>query len=609
MSAVSIDVVARVERVARERSDATALTSSDGDLSYHKLWSQALALAGRLQEQGVRPGEPVALCLPRSKELVVGALGILAAGACYVALDPAYPDERLTFMASESGAKIVVAEPDTAARVGAAHAVAPIQPAGLASASLRTLAPSDPAYIVYTSGSTGRPKGVLIEHGSLGNLVDWHEKAFEFTPSDRSALLSSPGFDAAVWEIWPCLAVGASLIIPPESVKTDPVALRDWLVAERITTTFVPTALCEELLALDWPTTAALRAILTGGDVLHRRPRVGLPFRVVNNYGVSEATVVSTSGTVMPAEEAGEGAELPTLGSPITGVVLTVVDRNNQPVPADTEGELVIGGTSVGRGYVSHPVHNHARFFLDAAGCRHYRTGDLVRLGSDGQLVYLGRLDEQVNIRGLRIELGEIAAVLDQHPKVRASAVVAVGNSGSQRLRAFIVGAAGRPPATAELREFLSKRLPAHMIPSDCALLDELPINANGKVDRKRLRYSGSDIAGRGDLAPPRNDFEGILAGIVAERLWLPAIGIDEDFFALGGHSMLGAQLSVRIGERFGIEVPLRSVFENPTVAEMALEVERLMIADIEAMSDDELLEASAVMGFDASPQDEELAG
>jgi amino acid adenylation domain-containing protein len=609
MSAISTDVVARVERIARERPEANALTSADGDLSYGQLWSQALALAGRLHEQGVRPGNPVALCLPRSSELVVGALGILAAGGCYVALDPAYPDERLKFMVTESGAQIVVAEADTAARIDAPHAIAPIQPTGSAPASLRLTSPSDPAYIVYTSGSTGRPKGVLIEHHSLGNLVDWHEKAFELTQSDRSALISSPGFDAAVWEIWPCLAVGASLIIPPDCVKTDPVALRDWLLAERITTTFVPTALCEELLALDWPAAAALRVMLTGGDVLHRRPRAGLPFRVVNNYGVSEATVVSTSGTVMPADEAGDCADLPTLGSAITGVELTVVDRNGQPLPADTEGELIIGGPSVGRGYVSHPIHNQARFFLDAAGCRHYRTGDLVRLQSDGQLVYLGRLDEQVNIRGLRIELGEIAAVLDQHPKVRASAVVAIGNNGSQRLRAFIVGAAGRPPATAELREFLSKRLPTHMIPSDCTLLDELPINAHGKVDRKLLRDSGSDVAGRGDLVAPRNDLEGILADIVAERLWLPAIGIDEDFFALGGHSMLGAQLSVRIGERFGIEVPLRSVFENPTVEEMAVEVERLMVAEIEAMSNDELLEASALMVNEATPLDEELAG
>lgn len=604
-----MDVVARVERVTRERSNATALTSPDGDLSYGQLWSQALALADHLHELGLRTGDPVALCLPRSIELVVGALGIVAAGGCYVALDPAYSDDRLKFMLADSGAQLVVATADTAARIDAPRTVEPIQPVGCAPAALRAVAANDPAYIVYTSGSTGRPKGVLVEHRSLGNLVDWHEKTFDINPSDRSALISSPGFDAAEWEIWPCLAAGASLIIPPDWVKTDPIAMRDWLLAERITTTFVPTPLCEELMALDWPAAASLRIMLTGGDVLHRRPRAGLPFRLVNNYGVSEATVVSTSGTVTPADASGECADLPTLGSAIPGVTLTVVDHKGQPVPPGTAGELIIGGVSVGRGYVGHPIHNQARFFLDATGCRHYRTGDLVRLLADGQLIYLGRLDEQVNIRGLRIDLDEIAAVLDQHPKVRISTVVAIGNNGSQRLSAFIVGAAGRPPATTELREFLSKRLPPHMIPTDCTMLDELPINSNGKVDRKLLRESGSDIAGRGDLAPPRNDLEGILADIVAERLWLPPIGIDEDFFALGGHSMLGAQLSVRIGERFGIEVPLRSVFENPTVAEMAVEVERLLVADIEAMSDDELLQAGALMDFEATPRDEELAG
>jgi amino acid adenylation domain-containing protein len=580
--------------------------SPDGDLSYRQLWSQALALAAHLNEMGVCRGDPVALCLPRSIELIVGALGVLAAGGCYVAMDPDYPDDRLEFMLADSGAQVVVAKANEAARIGAPRAVEPMQPADSPPAAPVTVATGDPAYIVYTSGSTGRPKGVVIGHASLGNLVDWHEKAFHITQSDRGALISSPGFDAAVWEIWPSLAAGASLRIPPDCVKTDPIALRDWLLVERITTTFVPTPLCEEVIALDWPSTAPLRVMLTGGDVLHRHPRAGLPFQLVNNYGVSEATVVSTSGTVTPANVGGESADLPTLGSAVPGVKLTVVDSKGQPVPPNTAGELIIGGITVGRGYVGHPVHNQGRFFLDSAGCRCYRTGDLVRLRADGQLVYLGRLDEQVNIRGLRIELGEIAAVLDQHPKVRASTVVSVGNNGARRLTAFVVGAAGRPPATAELRDFLSKRLPPHMIPADCTILAELPTNPNGKIDRKLLQENGSQIAGRGDLAPPRNDLERILADIVAERLWLPKIGIDEDFFALGGHSMLGAQLSVRIGERFGIEVPLRSVFENPTVADMAVEVEWLLMDDIEAMSDDELLEADALMGVVARERDGE---
>lgn len=596
-------VVARVETAARERPDANAVTSLDGHLSYEQLWLRALALAGRLSEAGIRRGDPVALCLPRSIELVVGALGVLAAGGCYIALDPAYPDDRLGFMLADSGAQVVVAKADVAARIGAPRVIEPMQSAASALAAPVTVAAGDPAYIVYTSGSTGRPKGVIIEHAGLGNLVDWHVKAFHISESERTALISSPGFDAAVWEIWPSLAAGASLHVPPEQVKTDPIALRDWLLAERITTTFVPTPLCEAVMTLDWPHTAPLRVMLTGGDVLHLRPRADLPFRLVNNYGVSEATVVTTSGTVTPADAAGVRAELPTLGAAIPGVELTVVDPDGQPVAPDAAGELVIGGVSVGRGYVGHPELNRAKFFVDAAGCRCYRTGDLVRLRADGHLVHLGRLDEQVHIRGLRIELGEIAAVLDQHPKVGASTVVAVGNNGAQRLSAYVVGAMGRQPATAELHEYLSKRLPPHMVPADCTVLAELPTNANGKIDRKLLRELGSQIAGRGDLAPPRNDLERTLAHIVAERLWLPEVGVDEDFFALGGHSMLGAQLSIRIGERFGVEVPLRSVFENPTVTDMAVEVERLLLADIEAMSADELIQA----GVDARQHNGDL--
>jgi amino acid adenylation domain-containing protein len=576
------------------------VTSPDGHLSYEQLWLRALALAGYLNEVGVRRGDPVALCLPRSIELMVGTLGVLVAGGCYVALDPDYPDERLAFMLADSGAQVVVAPADVAARIGARRAIEPMQSGASALAAPVTVAAGDPAYIVYTSGSTGRPKGVIAEHAGLLNLIDWHQEAFDITESDRTALISSPGFDAAVWEIWPCLAAGASLHVPPERVKTDPIALRDWLLAERITTTFVPTPLCEAIMALDWPDTAPLRVMLTGGDVLHRRPRAGLPFRLVNNYGVSEATVVSTSGTVTPTNAAGGCADLATLGSALPGVKLTVVDPDGQPVPADTAGELVIGGISVGRGYVGRPDLNRAKFFIDAAGCRCYRTGDLVRLRADGQLVYLSRLDEQVHIRGLRIELGEIAAVLNQHPKVSVSTVVAVGNNGAQRLSAYVVGAVGRQPTTAELREYLSKRLPPHMVPADCTVLAELPTNANGKIDHKLLRERGPQIAGRGDLVPPRNDLERILADIVAERLWLPEIGIEENFFALGGHSMLGAQLSIRIGERFGVEVPLRSIFDFPTVADMAVEIERLLMADIGAMSADELIQTAGPIGVDA---------
>ncbi len=289
------------------------MASQDGDLLYRQLWSQALTLATHLRESGVRRGDPVVVCLPRSSGMVVGALGVLAAGGCLGALDPDYPDDTLAFMLVDSGAQVVVATAEVAARIGAPRFIEPIQAPVAEPVSPVMAAAQDPAYVIHTSGSTGQPKGVVIEHAGLLNLVDWHHQAFGITESDRTALISSPGFDAALWEIWPCLTAGASLQVPPECVKTDPIALRDWLLAEGITTMFVPTPLCEAVMTLDWPDTAPLRVMLTGGGMLHRRPRAGLPFRVVNNYGVSEATVVATSGTVAPADAAADRDDLPTL--------------------------------------------------------------------------------------------------------------------------------------------------------------------------------------------------------------------------------------------------------------------------------------------------------
>jgi amino acid adenylation domain-containing protein len=586
-------MVVRVARAAREQPDAPAVASPDEYLTYGELWLRALGIAYQLRKSGVRRGDAVAMCLPPSAGLVVGAVGVMAAGGCHVALDPSYPADRLAFMLVDSGAQVVVTTSDIAARIGVSHWIEPTHQPRASRVRPITAEGTDPAYVVYTSGSMGRPKGVIVEHAGLINLVDWHRDAFAVTEYDRTALISSPGFDAFVWEVWSTLAAGASLHIPPKGVNADPIGLRDWLLAERITTTFVPTPLCEALIALDWPATAPLRVMLTGGDVLHRRPRPGLPFRLINNYGVSEATVVAASGTVTPADGSCAPTELPTLGSAIPGVELSVVDADGMPVPPGTDGELIISGVSVARGYIGHPDLNQAKFYLDAAGQRCYRTGDLVRLRADGRLTYLGRLDDQVQIRGVRIELDEIVAVLDEHPRVSASAVVAVGQNGTRHLSAFVVGTPGRPPGTAELRQYLCQRLPAHMIPADCTVLTELPTTANGKIDRELLRQRGPQLAGRERVTAPRTDLERALATIAADVLWLPTIGIDEDFFALGGHSLLGAQLSIRIGEQFGIEVPLRSVFENPTVAEMAVEVERRLMHDIEAMSADELLRAA----------------
>ncbi len=596
-----IDLVGRVASVAAQRPDAIAVVAPGATLTYAQLWGRALALARRLRAATMSIGDPVALCLPRSAELVVGALGIVAAGGCYVALDPSQPEERLRFMVHDSGAQLVVTNSASTYGLPADRAVAPPaddEYAGVVDTwPVAEVDPHAPAYVVYTSGSTGEPKGVLVEHASVGNLVAWHQRAFGLTAQDRSTQLASPGFDASIWEVWPCLTAGASLHIPDEALKTDPGALRDWLVAAGITVCFLPTPLAEAVCQLEWPSKAPLRFMLTGGDVLHRRPPPGLPFTLVNNYGVAEATVVATSGVVPPSAVDGRTRVRPSMGVAIDGIQLEIVDEAGQPVPSGTAGELVIGGVSVARGYLHRPEFDRTKFRNASSPMRTYWTGDRVRLQAGGELEYLGRVDDQIQLRGFRIELGEIDGVLNQHPSVQASAVVVDDEADAQFLTAYVVGKQGTVPDPSELRTHAATHLPEHMVPRDFVMLASLPTTVNGKVDRHALHIAEPRAAGCGPLAAPRNDFERSIATIVAERLALPEVGVNENFFMLGGHSMLGAQLIIRISEQFGVEMSLRSLFEHPTVAEMAEEVERLLVEDIATMTDEELLAAAQLDG------------
>lgn len=579
---------------AAETPDALAVSAPDATLSYAQLLERADELAARLRSLGVAAGTPVGLCLPRSAALVVGALGVLRAGGAYLALDPTYPDERLAFMLADSAAPVVLADEATAARLSGSGATVVVVDAtspvtGASNPATRPVADEDLAYIVYTSGSTGHPKGVLVEHGNLLNLVRWHRNAFSITAADRGTQIASPGFDATVWEVWPYLTAGASLHVVPEELRIDPARLRDWLIAEGITVTFVPTAVAEEILALDWPREVALRHLLTGGDALHRQPGAAIPFAVVNNYGPAEATVVATSGTVPPSL----GSEAsPSIGRAISGVTIHIVDRSLKPVPNGTAGELLVGGDGVARGYLNRPELTAERFIPDGihGGGRLYRTGDVVRMRADGEIEFIGRVDEQVQISGRRIEPGEVAATLDCHPAVRASAVVAIGDLPEQRrLVACVVPADGAARDADALRVHLAARLPHYMVPAEFVWLSEMPMQPSGKVDRAALRASLVGAAPRDAIgAAPRTELEEALASIVAELLGMGAVGVDEDFFLLGGHSLLGAQVITRINDRFGVELPLRDLFENPTVAGMAAVVERLMVAELDEMTDEE---------------------
>lgn len=586
------DVAWLIDRNAVEAPGRAAVRAPDATLTYGELAARSEAVASRLTQMGVAPGDLVALCMERSAALVVAALGIVKAGGAYVAMDPGYPDDRLRFVLQDCGAGVVVAGADLHARLD--HDLAPLDvtdakssgPIGVGVAAGRQgRSPDDLAYVVYTSGSTGEPKGVMVEHASLANLIDWHCRAFGVTAADRTTLVASPGFDAAVWEMWPTLAAGACLHVVPESVRTDPVGLRDWLVSERITISFLPTALAETVLGLPWPGAASLRHLLTGGEALSRAPAPGLPFALTNNYGLSETAVVATSGLVAPADgQASSFAGPPSIGRPIDGVEVRVVDDELRAVETGQPGELVVGGVSVARGYLNRPRLTAERFVADpSGGGRLYRTGDRVRQRPDGQFDFLGRFDDQVSIRGVRVEPGEIAAVLDRHPGVRSSVVVAVGETTADlRLVAYVVAASGRSPGDEELWVHLARLLPEAMIPAAYVWLDELPVGPHGKVERALLPAL-TDDPGTDRAAPscpdPHTGIEATTASIVAELLGVGRVSVLDNFFLLGGHSMLGAQLIVRLEDLFGVEITLRSLFDHPTVSEIAVEVERQLAA------------------------------
>jgi acyl-coenzyme A synthetase/AMP-(fatty) acid ligase/acyl carrier protein len=357
--------------------------------------------------------------------------------------------------------------------------------------------------------------------------------------------------------------------------------LQHWLVAHEITIAFVPTALAERLITFDWPANTKLRFLLTGADTLHHYPHPGLPFALINNYGPTEATVVATSGRVLPQPHA---ERRPSIGRPIDNTYIHIVDESLRPVRRGDMGELCIGGAGVARGYVNSPELTAQRFvpdpFTERAGARLYRTGDLGRWLPDGEIEYFGRADNLIKIRGYRIEPNEIVSVLNTHPWVEASAVVARKDGmGNLRLLAYLViRQAQAPPSAGELRKLLRARLPDYMVPAVFLDVAELPLNANGKLDREALPApENSKTLPDDNYVPSHTVLEEKLSATVADLLGVARIGINDNFFLVGGHSLFGTQLIARIRDHFGVDLPLRSVFESPTPAQLARQIERLM--------------------------------
>lgn len=589
-------VLRLVEERSRTNPDFAAISTSDGTLTYGELNRQANALARRLLDLGVGPERVVGVFLERSPASVIAALATFKAGGAYLPLDPALPEQRLAYMLGDAKVTAVISSsalrlrlPQGEWAVVDSDTLESTQSPRLRSDGAAQLSSDRLAYVIYTSGSTGQPKGVEVTHASLMNLVAWHVKTFNVTHSDRATLQAAVGFDAAVWEVWPYLAVGASVAIPEEPVRNSPEALRDWLVANRITITFLPTAIAESMLALPWPRTAALRILLTGADTLHRRPAPDMPFVLVNNYGPTECTVVATSGPVT----AETSDALPSIGRAIDNTAIHILDEKMRQVRKGDAGEIYIAGAGVARGYRNNPALTAERFVqdpFDASGNgRLYRTGDLARFLPDGDIEFLGRLDEQIKIRGFRVEPGEIVSALNSYPGIRASAVAMTrGENGDRRLAAYVVLAPDAQVTVSNLRQALSKRLPEYMVPSLFKKLPTVPLTANGKVDYSSLPVlTETNTMPESEFVAPHTLVEQRLAAILAPLLHVERVSAKDNFFLLGGHSLLGTQLITKIKESFDVELSLLSLFDHPTLEEMSVEVENLILVKIGASNSD----------------------
>ncbi|HEV8317836.1 MAG TPA: amino acid adenylation domain-containing protein, partial [Vicinamibacterales bacterium] len=569
--------------------------------TYATLHARANQIARRLQRLGVGAESRVGVWLPRSPQMVAALIGVLKAGGAYLPLDPSYPAARLAFQVADAQVAVVLTSTECAADVPpGAYAIEVVDAPDAAwrqeaqTAPAVRVSPDQLAYVIYTSGSTGQPKGAMNSHRGIGNRLAWMQATYGLTAADRVLQKTSINFDVSVWELFLPLGTGATLVVAKPGGQNDPAYLADIIQRAGVTVLhFVPAMLEAFVTAGGLTSCARVRLMVCSGEALPgplaARCLTAWPGQLENLYGPTEAAV---DVTWQPCTPKVTSAAIVPIGRPVANTQVYVRDAVGQPVPAGVVGELYLGGVQVGRGYWARPDLTAERFvpdpFSTIPGARLYRTGDLARYRSDGVVEYVGRIDQQVKLRGNRIELGEIEAVLRQQPGIRDAAVVLrEDESGARRLVGYVVPAGPAAEVVIEtLRQQLRAQLPEYMVPAAIVALDALPLNPNGKVDRRALPEPGPmRPALKVEFVAPRNELERLLADIEAEVLGLDRVGIHDNFFDLGGASLSGLDIMSRLNEA-GIAVEPMQLFEYQTVAELAAA----------------LIESGAAVG-DASPQ------
>jgi amino acid adenylation domain-containing protein len=582
--------------------DAVAVVFENQQLTYHQLNCRANQLAHYLRSLGVKPDTLVGLCVERSIEAIAGILGILKAGGAYVPLDPEYPTERLRFMLEDAQVKVLLTQQQLVESIPQhqAHLVCldsdwekiaqecELNPEN-------TAATDNLAYVIYTSGSTGKPKGVLVNHSNVVRLFAATDAWYHFNAEDVWTMFHSYAFDFSVWEIWGALLYGGRLVIVPYLVTRSPESFYKLLCQEKVTILNQTPSAFRQLIQTEQSGVSTeklnLRLVIFGGEALEikslqpwfERHGDQMP-QLVNMYGITETTV---HVTYRPLSKADLSHTASVIGRPIPDLQVYVLDEYFQPVPIGVPGEMYIGGEGVTRGYLNRPELTAERFISNPFNkSKLYKTGDLARYLPNGELEYLGRIDNQVKIRGFRIELGEIEALLGSHPAIWESVVVVREDQpGDKRLVAYVVPQTEQSPTVLELRQFLKAKLPEYMVPSAFVLLESLPLTSNGKVDRRALPTHELDSTLLEKYIAPRTPIEEMLALLWAQVLKLERVGIHDNFFEVGGHSLLATQLLSRIRTSFKVELPLRELFARATIAELAQSIGQLQQQNLELIS------------------------